>query len=414
MEQTPEQHFFAADELSALAEHGIVFFADRVIFDAQPPMTAQQISEVECFCNGALPNELVSLWKCTAGGRLDYDLTLPMGDHQMEVSWLELFYTGSDGYRDLQGWIDHEIECAEEAAQDAQRAWSGKINYLPIGGFEYCDRIYVCVDPAEYGEVIAWQKGLPPAWKYRLHEDGVTTVAKDLISAFKALHLTHDPLNAANGSRTALLEYLAVRCQNHGLPESLEQKVIAFYRQSLVDWHTPLMDGSLQPHSPLARMALRQVLEDNQSPLLEKLIPLVGINDALQAAAPPLILALNAGSFECVEVLLKCGAAVPEDAMEFIRKGMPTTLTLGLLKGGSRPVASAVALCVADGEYDSANAILAAAPTLFSTYPHARDKLLKETQQALSQDLKHGSGGNVSGATLKQRIERLGAFRASQ
>ncbi len=414
MEQVLEQPFFDPDELLVLAEHGVVIFADRVIFDAQPPMTSQQISDVERFCHGSLPHELVSLWKCTAGGRLDYDLTLSMGKHQLGVSWIELFYSGSDGYRDLQGWIDHEMECAQEAAEDAQRAWSGKINYLPIGGFEYCDRIYVCVDSSAYGEVIAWQKGLPPAWKYRLHEDSTATVAKDLTAAFKALHLTHDPLAASDGSRTELLEYLAIRCQNHGLHQSLEHKVIDFYRRSVVDWQTPLKNGTLQPHSLLTRIALQHVLDDNNAPLLEQLIPLVDVNDPLKAAAPPLIVALRAGAFECVEVLLNAGAAVPGDAMEFISKGMPATLTLGLLRGGGRPVASAVAFCVADGEYDSANAILAAAPNLFSTYPHARDQLLKQTQQALSQDHSNGSGRNLRGARLQQRIERLGSFRGPQ
>ena len=37
---------FSPDEIATLRTHGVVLFADRVIFDAQPPMPAQQIAAV--------------------------------------------------------------------------------------------------------------------------------------------------------------------------------------------------------------------------------------------------------------------------------------------------------------------------------------------------------------------------------
>ncbi|WP_423760291.1 hypothetical protein [Burkholderia sp. NLJ2] len=82
----------------------------------------------------------------TAGDSLDYDLTLEMNGLVEGISWGELFYNGSNGYRDLQGWIDHELELAEESTEEDSRPWNGQIDALPFGGFEYCDRIYVVTE----------------------------------------------------------------------------------------------------------------------------------------------------------------------------------------------------------------------------------------------------------------------------
>jgi hypothetical protein len=98
---------FSADELDTLREHGVALFADRVIFDAQPPMPAHRISAIQAMCAGPLPEPLLALWRLTAGGRLDYDLALEMNGNIENISWSELFWDGSDGYRDLQGWIEH-------------------------------------------------------------------------------------------------------------------------------------------------------------------------------------------------------------------------------------------------------------------------------------------------------------------
>ena len=62
-------HSFSAAELAHLRTHGIVLFADRVIFEAQPPMTDAQIAEVQAACAGPIPAPLIALWQQTAGGR---------------------------------------------------------------------------------------------------------------------------------------------------------------------------------------------------------------------------------------------------------------------------------------------------------------------------------------------------------
>jgi hypothetical protein len=101
------------------------------------------------------------------------------------VSWIELFYSKSHKYRTLEGWLENQIEFEEELHSADPGAWSGKTSLLPIGGFEYCDRIYVNVTPGEgYGGVVAWKMGLPQAWKHRLHQDSSALVAPSLHEAF--------------------------------------------------------------------------------------------------------------------------------------------------------------------------------------------------------------------------------------
>ena len=82
---------FTSEERATLRAHGIVLFAERVIFDAQPPMPASQIAAVQALCAGPLPEALAALWRQTAGGRLDYDLSLPMSGNVESISWSELF-----------------------------------------------------------------------------------------------------------------------------------------------------------------------------------------------------------------------------------------------------------------------------------------------------------------------------------
>lgn len=304
---------FTPAELAELRAHGIVLWADRVIFDARPPMAADEIAAVQACSAGPLPAPLIALWQTTAGGRLDYDLVLPMetdeGEHMEAISWNELFWNGSDGYRDLQGWIDHELECAEEAADDRDEPWSGKLDYLPFGGFEYCDRIYAVVKPAgapDSGDILAWKKGLPPAWKGALHEDGLATLAPDLHSAFAALCLHEDPLAPTSDYHAgqSLLEALEVRITEHGMPRALADHLVAHYRTALVDWRTLLAQGALARNAMAARVALLHAVETDDAPLLQRLaaagVPMTGV---LQGTASALELALQREKQQTAAVL---------------------------------------------------------------------------------------------------------------
>ena len=264
---------FTPDELSTLREHGVVLFANRVIFDAQPPMPQAQIAAVQALCAGPIPGGLLALWEVTAGGQLDYDLSLEMNGNLEGISWTELFWNGSDSYHDLQGWIDHEQELAQEAAEESGEPWSGKLTHLPFGGFEYTDRIYAVVEPgAEHGQIVAWKKGLPPAWTHALHEDSVNTIASDLMSAFAALHLDEDPLAPTSDyfAGQTLLEYLDDRHEEHGLDLDLMDKLVAFYSRAVVDWRTPLAEGTLRHKPALARVALRHAIATDDAGLIAR------------------------------------------------------------------------------------------------------------------------------------------------
>lgn len=236
-------HDFSPIQLDELRRHGIELFAGRVIFEAQPPMDEAAIAAVQAQCSGSLPPALLALWRQTAGGFLAYDLEIEVetgeGRRIEAISWTELFYDGSERYRDLSGWIEHERELAEEAAEDDGRAFDGKLDVLPIGGFEYCDRIYVVASPTvpDCGGVLAWKMGLPPAWTPCLTEDALATFAPDLPAAFAALALHEDPLDVRSdyhGSQQ-LLEYLEARCCDHGLSRPLADALIAYYRHAWID-----------------------------------------------------------------------------------------------------------------------------------------------------------------------------------
>lgn len=269
-------HGFSPKQVGELRAHGIELFAGRVIFDAQPPMDENTIHAVQAQCSGPLPPDLLALWRQTAGGRLAYDLELEVhtseGQRIEAISWAELFYEDSGHYNSLQGWIEHELERAEEAAEQAGRPFSGKLDYLPFGGFEYCDRIYVATNPAaqDHGCVLAWKMGLPPAWAPALTEDAVATFASDLSAAFSTLALHADPLDP-DSDQLDLLEYLDVRCDDHGLARSLADAVVAFYRQAWIDWRNFLSTGILAAHPYALRLALRHAVENDDTELLRRI-----------------------------------------------------------------------------------------------------------------------------------------------
>ena len=271
-------HGFSEADLHTLRAHGIALFAGRVIFAAQPPMAEDAIAAVQAHCAGPLPSALLALWRHTAGGRLDYNLSLEVatreGPRIEAVSWCELFYDGSSFYRDLQGWIEDEEQQAWEAAEDAGQEWNGKLAYLPIGGFEYCDRIYAVTSPGapDDGGMLAWKMGLPPAWAPALTEDAVTTFAPSLPAAFACLALHDDPLALGGdyGAGSELLAYLDT-CRANGLPAPLADALLAFYLHARIDWRGLLQAGTLAAHPYALRLALCHAVEHDDAALLRRI-----------------------------------------------------------------------------------------------------------------------------------------------
>ncbi len=160
---------------------------------------------------GPIPEDLLRLWRTCFGGRLGYDLEVDYDGHRHPFSFSELFYPDSDGYHDLWGWIEHERELAAEAAAEEGRDWNGKLAYLPFGGFEYPERLYVCVEPGpEHGAVIARATACRRPGPDACTEDSVTRLADDVGGLFRLLSFEQDPFDAENACGVAdeLLEAL--------------------------------------------------------------------------------------------------------------------------------------------------------------------------------------------------------------
>lgn len=409
---------FTPDELTTLREHGIVLFADRVIFEAQPPMPQEQIDAVQALCSGPLPEALVALWRETAGGRLDYDLSLEMNGNLEGISWSELFWNGSDGYNDLQGWIDHEQELAQEAAEESGAPWSGKLTHLPFGGFEYTDRIYAVVEPgAAHGQIVAWKKGLPPAWTHALHEDSVNTIAPDLHGAFAALHLDEDPLAPTSDyfSGQTLLAYLDDRHEDHGLDLDLMDKLVTFYCRAVVDWRTPLAEGTLRHKPQLARVALRHAIGTDDARLIAELAAAgVAFDGPQQGSALATDVAVGQGAFAAASALVRAGAPVAADALRNIDGQISPELTAALLDNGAEPNVAAIVKCAACGAPASAHLIADACAKAGIDVPAAfiaeRDAMLLELETALAK-MQGGKYGHYLGQEgLAERIDHLQTF----
>lgn len=261
---------FTHDELQRLRQHELAPFAGRIIYQARPPITDAELAEVEARMGRALPSSLVRLWRVAYGGRLDYDFQVDYQGHLHPFSLSELFFPDSDGYHDLWGWIKHEEEGAREFAEEEGREWDGRLAFLPVGGFEYLERIYVCIEPGErFGAVYAWSKGLPPAWPMRLHEDSFTRVADDIEGLFAQLVYYSDPFaEGADGTGLEMDEALdPLAAEDAELARRLRAGMSALVQ----DWRGALEDGRLLAEPALQRLALEHAVEAGDEALLLRL-----------------------------------------------------------------------------------------------------------------------------------------------
>jgi hypothetical protein len=248
----------------------IAFFGDRLILNAQPPITDIQLREIEMRVGRSIPAGLISLWRTAYGGRLDYALDVDFDGHVAEFSLSELFFPDSEGYHDLWGWIEHEFNCAEEA--EDENAKRGVLSFLPFGGFEYLDRVYVCLDEGEnYGAVFAWMRGLPPAWSLRLHEDSLARIADDVPALFHMLALEADPFRPDRPEYCSGCEMVDVieeiRREDEGVADQLADMV----RVTVLDWQSSLKAGDIAQQPRLRRLALHDAAQRGDLGLVDTL-----------------------------------------------------------------------------------------------------------------------------------------------
>ena len=410
---------FTSSELAVLRQHGIVLFANRVIFDAQPPMKESDIGKVQAVCSGPIPAPLLELWRTTAGGSLDYALTLEMAGNLEEISWTELFYNESSAYHDLQGWIEHELECAEEAHEDQGIPWHGTLDALPFGGFEYCDRVYVAVGlDGDRGQVLAWKMGLPPAWTHRLHKDSVAAIATDLQGAFGALHLPEDPLAPVEKfyAGQSFLDYLSGRVDEHHLDKALADRIIDFYRRAILDWRSHVTGATIAQHPQMALLALSHAIRSDDGELVAHLAALkVPLDKPVGGSAMPVEMALSAARHLATRALIESGAAVTSRCLGDIHDQIPVGLVELLLERGALPDVNAVIACVEYGSAESADLIARTGVAREPDFPQKLGEARRERIQKLNEDLKKVRAGKLSHflsqEQLKQHVERLLAYR---
>jgi hypothetical protein len=227
------------EDFTALAAVGIAIFHNRVIYNAQPPLDEAVMAQVAEVCSGPLPEEIVQLWRTTAGGRIDYEMHANFDGYILPCEPRELFYPGSDTYRDLWGWIEHELEIAEEKAEEKGIAFTGKLDYLPFGGFEYLYRFYIVVRPGEeYGSVVVWRHGLPPGWGEHEGCDRIATVSTNLEGFFAQMYLPAKPdsSNAMDDSGYELLQELDALHARDAIDKRQMAAVAQIHRQATIPW----------------------------------------------------------------------------------------------------------------------------------------------------------------------------------
>lgn len=265
---------FTPDELQALRPYGIAVHRDKIVLDARPPIEPAQLREVEQRLTAPVPSPLRALWRTAFGGSLDYDLQTQFGKYHHQVSLRELFYPGSDHCHDLLGWLDHDREFAAQVAAVNGTPPPTRLEYLPIGGFEYLERVYVSVREPDRGHVFVWAAGLPPKWKMCLTADSTGFLAEDVDDLFDQMRLDADPFTSRDPTicGTELVAALGdVRADHPTLAAGLEGLI----RDAIFDWRrivTRHTYAATLEHDAAMRVALDRVTADEDLDLLAAMI----------------------------------------------------------------------------------------------------------------------------------------------
>jgi hypothetical protein len=324
----------SGSERRACAEAGVAVYADRIVLDAQPPVDDATLAAVARRCAGPLPAPLVDLWRTAFGGRLCYDLRAELGGADLAVSFRELFHPGSDDYQDLWGWIEHERELAS----------ADRLAHLPIGGFEYLDRVYVTTAAGPgHGAVMCWQQGLPAGWELT-RGDRAAPIAADLPALFTQLVLESDPWEAPSGDGADLRDAVE-ELSRAGDPRlrSAAGKLRHLVQATVLDWRGALRAGTLAGRRRLRRLALERAAAADDLDLMRELVA-QGCDPAEQVRGglTPIDVAVAHRAFTVVRWLLE--QQVPVD--NTLRVGARTVdleLAGELLRRGASVDASAVA-----------------------------------------------------------------------
>lgn len=402
---------FTPDERDALQRANLAVFADRVIHQARPPIDDIALAQIERRCAGPIPEGLRALWRESFGGRLGYQLRVSFDGHEAAASLSELFWPGSEGYHDLWGWIDHEAELAAASG----RRWSGKLDHLPFGGFEYLERVYVKVAPGpDHGAVFYWMKGLPPAWRLELHEDSAARIADDVPALFAELAFESDPFVDEESVGRELIDSLGELDPLGPAGASARVRLEALVRGAVLDWRPALADRSIASAQRLRRLALEAACLADDTALLAELERLgCALDERLRGGGAPIDHALARGSMAAARMLLDRGMPV----VDGIRNGAPhagVELVRELLARGAEPDAIAALTAVGSDLLESGVEI---ARALVASEPEAAEELREEAleraagEEETADRIETGAmGSNQTPAEYRANAARLRAF----
>jgi hypothetical protein len=341
----------------------LAVFRGVVISDAQPPIETSVLAKLQKRVTGPIPLELIDLWRVAFGGSLNYDLRATFSDtHQVSLSFTELFFPGSDGYRDLWGWIDYEQELAEEAARARGVRWNGGLSVLPFGGFDYLERLYVVVPPdAEAGKVVAWRQGLPPAWLFSHHDDRVGLVAEGVNALFDALNLERNPWTADPESHPTglqMLEAIDELAKLGRAGRSASDKLFSLVKARVLDWRGAVRDGSVASRPLLLALALEEAAHGDDVDLLRQLKSLdCDLTSPVQEGTSALDRAIHRGSMRVARYLIGEGLSVAQ-ALRYGAHAVDLDFARELLAKGAEVDEYAVFGAVDAGNVDVANAMI--------------------------------------------------------
>ena len=262
---------FSDRERQILGEAGLALYAGRLILDAQSPIDDATLAAVASTCAGPLPEPLIALWRTSFGGRLDYELRADLDGQDVPVSFTELFYPDSGDYHDLWGWIEHECDLAEEHQPER----SGRLVHLPIGGFEYLDRVYVNTAAGpDHGAIVCWRQGLPPDWELQAG-DRAGRLADDLPALFGQLMLEQDPWEAEDDTGAQMRDAIdELADSSDSYTQAAAAKLRQLVRRTVLDWRGALEQGTLVAQRRLRRLALDRAAASDDVALLARLVAL--------------------------------------------------------------------------------------------------------------------------------------------
>ena len=401
---------FSEGEREAMREARIALFEDRLILEAQPPVDDVTLARIAKKCAGPLPEDLIALWRTSFGGTLGYDLRASFKDQEASLSFTELFFPGSDGYRDLWGWIEHEEELAQESAEEQGKSWAGVLDAVPFGGFDYAERLYAIVSPGrDHGAVLAWMQGLPPAWIFRLHEDSVASLCDSVRALFRMLVLEVDPeTGGEEGSGRHMLEAIDHLASSGGEGRGAAEKLRGLVRGTVLDWRAALADGSLLSNRALRRLCLEHAACKDDLEILGRLAWMrCDFSEALRGGGNGLDYALASGALRAARFFLDRGVPATGSLRAGARNA-DVELAQELLRRGAEVDANAIFAAVDAGRLETAFVLLdalgrAAAKRLA---PFARRRADDEEQSAQRLEARTLQS-NVPAAEYRSRAVRF-------